>query len=596
MPPRQIWRPHGSSDEVDIVLTGWEWVRILKYLNNKYLFVLTLITRIASAIMPYIMSLIQGDLTTLLVDSYFSDGKKFQTAINDTANRLYISVIITFVLGVCNTVVESNFVPQFLRDLKTAVMRALLNHDIEYYDQTETGIIIARITDDVENAYNAYTNNVLSLVQSIVQWIAGLIICFSKSAKLTVYLLIVSPLYVIIERLGNRKLDQLWLEYNNCSTTVSAKATEILTSFRTVRSFDAELREYQIYKKQLYDVHRVVKKNSYIHGTREFCSSIVQWGSAAMILYITGTQAARGEVEPGVIVVFMTISDLWNSAFAGIFSLFAEFKKSNVSSAKLLEILEKEPSIKRNVGRQLSHVEGRIEFKDVTFKYATREKPALNKLNFTVEPNTTVAIVGESGCGKSTVLQLIERFYDVQEGQILVDGVDVKDIAPSSLRKFIAFVPQTPTMFSMNIKNNIRYGKPGAHKDEIISAAKIANAHEFIIQQPQSYGTSVHQNSLSGGQKQRLCIARAVMKDAPILLLDEATAALDAESERLVQDAIGSYRVGKTVIIVAHRLSTVKYAEKILVMKEGQVIESGTHEELLAKGGEYAELVKNQLQ
>ena len=591
-----IWRSHGSADELKQTTTGWEWLRIYKFMSNKLLFFLTCFFNMVSCLGPYINSLVQGRLATILVESKFSAAELFVNQINKVADQYLYLILITFATGITQWITESYFMPQFTRDLKTAIMSALVNQDIQFYDETETGVILSRITEDAENAYQAYTMKLISLLRCIVQWVCGVIVCFSQSPKLSFILLLTAPLYMIVQKFGDKKIDELWFNYNDCSTAVSAKSEEVLTSFRTVRAFDAEKREYKNYKDRLHSVYEVIKKNSIIHGTKEFLSAMIQWGSASLILYVTGMQAADGEIEPGTIVVFISIINLWNNAFSGIFSIMTEFSKSNVSSAKILEIIENDPQIKLKVGREISDVKGKIEFKDVTFTYASRDKPALNGLSFVVEPGQTVAIVGESGCGKSTTLQLLERFYDCQSGEVLIDGHNVKDIAPQSLRKYVAFVPQAPTMFSMNIKNNIRYGKPGAHKEEIIHAAQVANAHEFIIQQPKGYATAVHQNSLSGGQKQRLCIARAIMMDAPILLLDEATAALDAESEHLVQNAISDYRVGKSVVIVAHRLSTVMHADKILVMSQGTIIEEGKHEELIEKGGAYAELVKHQLQ
>jgi ABC-type multidrug transport system fused ATPase/permease subunit len=217
-------------------------------------------------------------------------------------------------------------------------------------------------------------------------------------------------------------------------------------------------------------------------------------------------------------------------------------------------------------------------------------------LSFTVEPGETVAIVGESGCGKSTTLQLIQRFYDVSEGQILIDGMDIRDLSPMDLRNQIAIVPQTPVMFSLSVKDNVRFGRPKATREEVVNAATVANAHSFITQLRGGYKTFVQQNNLSGGQKQRICIARAVLIDAPILLLDEATAALDTESEQLVQEALGNFRQGKTAILVAHRLATIRNADRILVMDGGKIIETGTHDQLLAASGAYARLIQHQLQ
>jgi ABC-type multidrug transport system fused ATPase/permease subunit len=318
---------------------------------------------------------------------------------------------------------------------------------------------------------------------------------------------------------------------------------------------------------------------------------------ASFILYYTGTQAVEGRCEPGAIVTIMSIIHNWSNAFSAIFSEMNEFKKSNVAAAKILQILERDPAVRLDVGERIvERLTGKIEFINVGFKYATRNEWAVHGLSFSIEPGETIAIVGESGCGKSTTLQLIQRFYDATEGQILIDGMDIRELSPVDLRTQIAIVPQTPVMFSLSVKDNVRFGKPKASRDKVVNAAVVANANQFIQELKDGYKTQVQQNNLSGGQKQRICIARAVIMDAPILLLDEATASLDTESERLVQEAMGNFRRGKTAILVAHRLATIRNADRILVMDRGQVVESGTHDELLEAAGVYAHLVRHQLQ
>jgi ABC-type multidrug transport system fused ATPase/permease subunit len=280
--------------------------------------------------------------------------------------------------------------------------------------------------------------------------------------------------------------------------------------------------------------------------------------------------------------------------------LIEDFKRAGTSAAKLFSLIDAKPKIDRHIGSQSLNSEqglrGRIEFRDVGFKYSTQSEWAVRHLSFTIEPGQTVAFVGESGCGKSTTLQLLQRFYEIDEGMILIDDVDIKTLAPEFIRSQIAVVPQTPVLFTMSIAENIRYGNPTAPDDDLASAAKTGNAHEFIMELPMNYETAVRQTSLSGGQKQRICISRAILQNAPILLLDEATAALDTESEQLVQRSLDSIRHGKTSIIVAHRLATIMHADTILVFKDGQIIESGTHSTLLNQDGLYTTLVQFQLQ
>ena len=596
MPPR-MRRNLGSSDELNVELTGWEWVRLFKYMRNKWLYVLSLLLSFSTASSSYVISLIQGRLATVLVDSDFSTANEFLDGVNGIAAEMVIAIVVIFFCQLVTSYCESRVLPSFYRDIQVALVAALMDQEIAFFDEKQTGVLLSRLSEDIPTATSIYMSCIIETVRVVFQWISGLIIGLLQSWKVTLITLVCLPLYAVTERLGNSLVDKLYLMQNEKSTKVSAKAEEILTSFRTVKAFDAEMREYHAYKERLADVHETVRKTALVNGARVCASGMVHWGLTSFVLYYTGTQAAKGEIESGTIVTLMSILQNWSMAFNQIFNVLSEFKKANVSAAKLLDILERVPQIRIDTGAPVpGRLRGKIEFRNVFFKYATREDYALEDMSFVIQPGETVALVGESGCGKSTTLQLIQRFYDVAQGQVLIDEMDVRDLSPVDLRNQIAIVPQGPVMFSMNVKDNIRFGKTNATREEIVDAAKVANAHSFICQLKDGYKTKIHQSNLSGGQKQRICIARAVLMQAPILLLDEATAALDTESERLVQEALGNFKTGRTVVIVAHRLATVRHADRILVVEKGHVIESGTHEDLLAQGGAYAKLVQHQLQ
>jgi ABC-type multidrug transport system fused ATPase/permease subunit len=352
---------------------------------------------------------------------------------------------------------------------------------------------------------------------------------------------VVLLLFATSEFVGKKAIERLWHQFNNRSTEVNAKAHEILMLFRTVRSFDAEKREYEDYTAHLERVQEVVCETAFIQGLRDGFSVLSMWGSMALLLFLTARMAARGEVEGGAIITLNSVMAAWAWSFSELFESFREHMASNISCAKLVDILEHSVNIPLHRGRQIGMATGHIEFRDVHFRYPRRIENAVDGLSFVIEPCETVAIVGESGCGKSTTLSLMQRFYDADSGQILLDGVDIREIDPFSLRQQISIVPQSPVMFSMSVKNNIRFGVPKAPREEVIAAAAAGNAVEFIDDLPQKYATPIGKETLSGGQKQRICIARAVMMRAPVLLLDEATAALDTENEALVQEALWSH-------------------------------------------------------
>ncbi|OHS96840.1 ABC transporter family protein [Tritrichomonas foetus] len=592
----QVFSTQGSNDDVEIEITGWEWIKIIKLMKNKWIYIIALITNIFSFSGPFIYSSIQGRLATVLIDSRFDTSDEFLESTNKLTNLLIFAAFILFLMNVISSITDAIKSPQYLREIRTAVFKALLNQELGYFDTLQTGIVLSRLQDDTTNAFEAYTTKLMTFVRMIVNWFFGFFILLSINLKVTLIAMICLPFFGLTQFLGNKAIRKIWKDYSESTEAVGAKAEEILSSFRTVRSFDAENREYKAYKDKLKNVHNVEVRASRVHGAKECGSQIALWTTTSLILFYLGLLASRGEIEPGAIINIMYMMQAWSNSFAGIFSNITQLQQSNVSSAKLVDILERKSKVPINVGCKMGNVTGRITFRNVTFSYPGRDEPAIDNLSFTVDPGETVAIVGESGCGKSTTLLLLQRFYDPQNGEILVDDYNIKNVDPISLRSQIAIVPQNPVMFTMTVKDNIRYGKPDADRDKVIQAAEIANAHNFVRQLSKGYKTEVEQNSLSGGQKQRLCIARAVMISAPILLLDEATAALDTESERLVQDALQNYRQGKTAILIAHRLATVRNADRIIVMNKGKIVETGTHDELIEKSGFYAHLIQHQLQ
>jgi ABC-type multidrug transport system fused ATPase/permease subunit len=372
-----------------------------------------------------------------------------------------------------------------------------------------------------------------------------------------------------------------------------------MSSFRTVKSFDNELYELDTYATGISAVHDVVKRASRVHAVKNGLMYFLAFGILVPALYYGSYLVIKKPylgVEMGAVATVCSCFQGISQGIAMTLASLDDLFKASRSAAKLLHVLDKQPQRDRSAGATLPVVRGKIEFRSVDFKYQSREDYAVRDLSFTIESGETVALVGESGCGKSTTLQLIQRFYDIQKGTILIDDVDIKTLSPVFVRSQISSVPQGPVLFSMSVSDNIRFGKHDATEEEVTAAARIGNAHDFVMELPENYDTSVAQMSLSGGQKQRLCISRAILENAPILLLDEATAALDTESEQLVHQSLEQYRHGKTAIVVAHRLATVKDANRILVFRDGGIAESGTHNELLERSGLYSDLVRFQFQ
>ncbi|KAK8841866.1 hypothetical protein M9Y10_026818 [Tritrichomonas musculus] len=589
-----VFRETGSIGE-NIKVHGNEFFRILHFYKQKAVFVLVLLVTIVSGILPMLMMIILGDAFDASMGNDF-----LGTFTKGLLKVAYMNIAMIVLLALAFSL--RGFADKsFVKNLRDKIFSNIMEQDISYFDETSSGMLMARLSEDVTFVLNTYVEKLLTAVQYIVQIIGGIIIGFIYSWRITVICALIVPICLILYYVGEYFVSKKWLEFRDSSAYLSGKAEEVLTGFRTVKSFDNELYEYEEYSKGLDDVHKIVVKTAKIHAIKNSLLFFFVWGINVPLFYYGSYLSLKKPqygVTPGDIVIMSGIFSNIGIAAAMCTTLIDDMRKAGISAAKLLMVIDKKPKIKRDEGEDLNglHIKGKIEFKDVSFKYQTRDDYAVEHLSFTVNPGETVALVGESGCGKSTTLQLLQRFYEIDQGGIFLDDVNIKQYSPYSIRNHISIVSQTPVLFSMSVLDNIRYGKPDSQEAEVVEAAQIGNAHNFIMELPNGYDTEVQQMSLSGGQKQRICISRSILTKSPILLLDEATAALDTESEQLVQQSLERYRHGKTAIIVAHRLATVRNADRILVFQNGRIVEEGTHDNLLEQSGIYSNLVKYQLQ
>lgn len=483
-----------------------------------------------------------------------------------------------------------------LKDIRNKMYEKIVDLPISYFSEKRKGDVIARITSDVLEIQHSFLSILELIVREPLTILFTILVMFGISAKLTIFVFVFIPIAgMIISRIGKslkRKSDKVQKEQGEFLSIVE----ETLGGLRVIKAFNSESKFYNTFKNSTTRFFKfsnsLLNRQNLASPTGEFLGILVigvlLWFGGKMVLVDKTLDASSFIAYMGLAYNILTPAKAISKASYGV-------KKGNSAAERVLEVLESENLIKDMQGAlEKTDFSAAIEFKDTSFKY--EEDYVLKNFNLKVEKGQTVALVGQSGSGKSTVANLITRFYDVNKGEITIDGTNIKNITKKSLRGMMGLVTQDSILFNDSVKNNIALGKENATMAEIIEAAKVANAHDFIMELPHGYDTNIGDggNKLSGGQKQRLSIARAVLKNPPIMILDEATSALDTESERLVQDALENMMKNRTSIVIAHRLSTIQNADSIVVMGKGEILEQGTHEELMQSQKSYKKLVEMQ--
>ena len=486
-----------------------------------------------------------------------------------------------------------------LTDLRRSVFDHLLTLDATFYDTHRVGELTSRLNGDVATIRGAIGSSLSMTLRGLVTMAGAVTMMFLTSPYLALAVVIVAPSIIIPVIILARRLRRMSRRTQDALAEMSAMATEALGATKTIKSFVQELHQSRIYSERAEEsfqaeVTRLGARAALVGGIMFMVTTalvvMVWWGAKSVF---------DGAVTAGELAQFMIYALMATNALSSISEIMGTLQTVAGATERLIEILDTKSTIRVPAPPARLPVPplGTVAFEDVHFAYETRDtEKIIDGLSFAVAKGETVALVGASGAGKSTVFALVQRFYDVGRGRILVDGVDIKTVETAELRRRFAYVEQEPTIFAGTVAENIRFGKPEATDAEVEAAAKAALVHDFVMELPDGYQSIVGERGvmLSGGQKQRLAIARALLKDAPILLLDEATSALDAQSEQLVQVALERLMKGRTTLVIAHRLATIRDADRILVLEKGRLIDQGTHNQLVKKGGRYADLAKLQ--
>lgn len=570
---------------------------------------MTLYLRILSYIKPYMHRLIFAMFCTIMaaagnlyipwiikdmIDEVLAD--KNGTMLNWIAASIIAIFVVRGLFWYGQNYLMSYVGQSVIIDIRAAVFKKLQRLSVSFYDKNKTGTIMSYVTNDVNALQSAMVENTIEMITEGFILIGSVVAMIYLDWRLTLFTVCTFPVVLWFMEFFGKKIRKTGGRIQECTADITSVLQESVASARVIKSFVREDYEVDRFDVENRANFRANMKNAQLMATLTPVVELVAAIGVTMIIWYGGNNVINGTITAGSLVAFLTYAVNISNPIKRLTRVIGNIQKALAAAQRVFMIIDMPEEIaeSRDV-KQLPEVSGKVEFQNVSFAYDDKGN-VITDLSFSVKPGEVIAIVGPSGAGKSTIANLLPRFYDVNKGDIKIDGHSVREVTLDSLREQVGIVPQETMLFNGSVYNNILYGRLDATKEEIEAAAKAANAHDFIMQLTDGYETKLGDRgvNLSGGQRQRIAIARAILKNPRILILDEATSALDTESERVVQEALDRLMVGRTSFVIAHRLSTVKNADKILVLEKGNLVESGTHDELLALDGLYAHLYKIQ--
>ena len=566
---------------------------------------------LASFFKPYYLNLILASLVLILtagisltfpiairrvVDGFFSNSTSLMdyyfAAAFGLASLLALGTALRFYL-------VTRLGERVVADIRKALFNKVISMSPGFYERLLTGEILSRITTDTTLILSVVSSSVSLALRNFLLLIGGILFMFLTSIKLSIMVLLLVPIMVVPILAMGRRLRKLSRESQSRIADSSGMASEMLLASSTIQAFNYVKNARENFSDIIDKSFFIAKKRILVRSIITALIIFVVFVGIVAVLWVGARDVRLGIISPGYLVQFVIYSGFVAGAVAALSEIFGELQRAAGATDRIIEILKSQDPVKQlqNIKSIDRKNEILIDFKNVTFSYPSRPNEIVfNDLNFFIGEGNTLALVGPSGAGKSSIFQILLRFYEFTKGSVKIAGLSIKEIDTQTLRDLFAFVPQEPAIFANSVLENIRFGRPDANNKEVEDAAKKSAAHEFIMGLPEGYDTFVGERGvlLSVGEKQRIAIARAFLRNSPILLLDEPTASLDAESEGLIQRALKNLSKSKTVIVIAHRLSTVKKADKILVLEKGNIVSEGTHAELIKKNGTYAKLARLQ--